>query len=48
MGVTGLWDLIEGCIERVPSSHIKGKKIAVDLAWWVMADRSIAASRIQG
>jgi hypothetical protein len=45
MGVTGLWDAISTAIERVPLSHISGKTIAVDLAWWIMADRSIAQSR---
>lgn len=47
MGVTGLWELIGDAIERVPIEHISGKRIAVDLAWWVMADRSIVQSRMQ-
>lgn len=46
MGVTGLWDLISTAIERVPLSHMEGKLVAVDLACWIIADRSIAASRI--
>jgi len=46
MGVTGLWELISESIERVPITHITGKRIAVDLAWWIMSDRSIAQSRL--
>ena len=46
MGVTGLWELISESIERVLITHINGKRIAVDLAWWIMSDRSIAQSRM--
>ncbi|CBY07937.1 unnamed protein product [Oikopleura dioica] len=46
MGISGLWDSIPDAIERVSSSHLEGKVIAVDLACWVMADKSIANSRM--
>ena len=46
MGINNFWEIVSPCIERVPASDLSGKKVAVDLAWWVVSDKQMIA-RIQ-
>ena len=45
MGINNFWDIVSPCIERVPASDLSGKKVAVDLAWWVVSDKQMIASK---
>ena len=47
MGINNFWEIVSPCIERVPASDLSGKKVAVDLAWWVVSDKQLIASKIQ-
>ena len=45
MGINNFWEIVSPCIERVPASDLSGKKVAVDLAWWVVSDKQMIASK---
>ena len=43
MGINNFWEIVSPCIERVPASDLSGKKVAVDLAWWVVSDKQMTS-----
>lgn len=44
MGILHFWKMVESFIERVPVSSIEHQTLAIDLAIWVVSDKSIVAN----
>ena len=48
MGVVHFWKMVDPYIERVPASSLSNQKIAIDLAIWVVSDKSIVTNHMSG
>ena len=41
MGIAHFWEIVSECLERVPTSDLNGKTVAVDLAGWVVSAKKV-------
>ena len=46
MGINHFWEMVSECLERVPTSDLNGKTVAVDLAGWVVSAKKFAELKL--